>query len=313
MRRRTRRVLPLLLPVVLVLGLSSCGDDEGGEESATAASPLSTVTISGEQGQEPEVTWDGDFEADGTTTEVLTEGDGDEVAAGDKVVAHLWIGNGFSQEKAFSTYESGGPETLTVDEQTLSEVFLEGLEGHPIGSRVAVAAPADAAFGEQGNPQLNIGNKDSILVIVDLLEMYEEPKPTDVPQSKMPAVIEKKGEPTALDFTGLSKPDPEGDLLRTVLVEGDGEVLTPDSTITADYLGMVYGAKAPFDESFSKEPAEFSLTGVVEGWTYGLSGLKVGSRVLLSIPPALGYGAQDQPNIPANSTLYFVVDIISAK
>lgn len=312
MRRRTRRVLPLLLPVVLALGLSSCGDDEGGE-SGSSTDPLSTVTISGDQGAAPEVSWDGDFEADDTTDEVLTEGEGEEVATGDKVVAHLWIGNGFSQEKAFSTYDAGAPETLTVDDKTLSEVFIEGLEGHTIGSRVAVAASADTAFGEQGNPQLGIGNKDSILVIVDLMEMYEEPKPTEVPQSKMPAVVEKKGEPTALDFDGLSKPDPDGDLLRTVLVEGDGEVLTPDSTITADYLGMVYGSKAPFDESFSKKPAEFSLTGVVEGWTYGLSGLKVGSRVLLSIPPGLGYGAQDQPNIPANSTLYFVVDIISAK
>lgn len=310
-RRRTR-VLPLLLPVVLTLGLSSCGDDEGGGSGETSSDPLSSVTISGEQGTAPEVEWDGDFEADETTSEVLTEGDGDEVAAGDKVVTNIWIGNGFNQQQAFSTYETGGPETLTVDEETLSEVFIEGLEGHPIGSRVAIAAPADAAFGDQGNPTLDIGNKDSILVIIDIMEMFEEPKPQDVPQAKMPSVVEEKGEPTSLDFSGLSKPDPDGDLLRTVLEEGDGEVLTPESTITADYLGMVYDGKEPFDESFSKEPAEFALTGVVEGWTYGLSGLKVGSRVLLSIPPALGYGSQDQPNIPANSTLYFVVDIISA-
>ncbi len=35
--------------------------------------------------------------------------------------------------------------------------------------------------------------------------------------------------------------------------------------------------------------------------------------MLLQIPPELGYGAQAQENIPANSTLYFVVDIVSAK
>ena len=313
MRRRTR-VLPLLLPVVLALGLSSCGDDEdGGSSGDSSSDPLSSVTISGDQGEAPEVEWDGDFEADETTSDVLTEGDGDEVATGDKVLAHIWLGNGFDQKQAFSTYDTGQPETLTVDDKTLSAVFIEGLEGQTIGSRVAVAAPADEAFGEQGNPQLGIGNKDSILVVIDLMEMYEEPKPTDVPPSKMPGVVEKKGEPTSLDFSGLSKPKADGELLRTVLEEGDGKVLTPDSTITADYLGMVYGGKKPFDESFSKEPAEFSLTGVVEGWTYGLSGLKVGTRVLLSIPPDLGYGAQDQPNIPANSTLYFVVDIVSAK
>jgi peptidylprolyl isomerase len=83
-------------------------------------------------------------------------------------------------------------------------------------------------------------------------------------------------------------------------------------TLTVDYLGQVYEGKKPFDESFSKEPAEFALNQVVQGWTIGLSGVKVGSRVLLAIPPDLGYGEQAQPNIPANSTLYFVVDIRSA-
>lgn len=309
MSRRTRRVLPLVLPLILALGLSSCGDDEGG----ASGDPLSTVTISGEQGKAPEVTWNGDFKADGISSETLVEGDGEEVSAGDKVTAQIWIGNGFDQEQAFSTYDEGGAQSLTVDENTLSEVFLEGMEGHTIGSRVAVAAPAADAFGEAGNPNLGIGNKDSILVIVDLIEMFQPPKPTDVPQSKMPTVVEKKGEPVALDFDGLAKPKPDGELLRTVLVEGDGEEVTTESTITADYLGMVYGAKKPFDESYSGKPAEFSLTGVVQGWTYGLSGLKVGSRVLLAIPPDLGYGSQEQANIPANSTLYFVVDIVSAK
>jgi peptidylprolyl isomerase len=111
----------------------------------------------------------------------------------------------------------------------------------------------------------------------------------------------------------LPKPKPSDDLRRTVLKKGDGETVTSDMTITADYLGQVYQAKKPFDESFSGQPAEFALNQVVEGWTIGLSGLKVGSRVLLAIPPDLGYGAQEQPNIPANSTLYFVVDIVSAK
>ena len=312
MSRRSRRVLPLVLPLILALGLSSCGDDEGGGGDGSG-DPLSTVTISGDQGEAPKVTWDGDFEADGITSETLVEGDGEEVAAGDKVTAQIWIGNGFNQEQAFSTYDEGGAQSLTVDESTLSEVFIEGMEGHTIGSRVAVAAPAADAFGESGNPNLGIGNKDSVLVIVDLIEMFQPPKPTEVPQSKMPTVVEKKGEPVSLDFAGVKKPKPDGELLRTVLKEGDGKEVTPESTITADYLGMVYDAKEPFDESFSGQPAEFSLTGVVQGWTYGLSGLKVGSRVLLAIPPDLGYGAQEQAGIPANSTLYFVVDIVSAK
>ena len=41
--------------------------------------------------------------------------------------------------------------------------------GHTIGSRVAVAATAEEAFGPQGNPELNVGNKDTVVAVVDLL------------------------------------------------------------------------------------------------------------------------------------------------
>jgi peptidylprolyl isomerase len=128
----------------------------------------------------------------------------------------------------------------------------------------------------------------------------------------MPGIIEKGGKVTGLDFRGLPKPDPQGDLERTVVTEGDGDTVTTDMTVKVNYLGSVYRGKKPFDESYSKQPVEFPLSNVVPGWTYGLEGVKVGSRVLLSIPPELGYGDQAQSGIPANSTPYFVVDVISA-
>ena len=51
--------------------------------------------------------------------------------------------------------------------------------------------------------------------------------------------------------------------------------------------------------------------GVIEGWLEGLKGQKVGSEVLLVVPPSLGDGDQAQGEIPANSTLVFVVDILA--
>jgi peptidylprolyl isomerase len=309
--RRPRLVLTLLLAALVSLSLVSCGDDEGG--SATDADGFDKVSVTGDFGKSIEVKYDSQVEVGEISTEVLSEGDGPEVADGDQVMVHLYLGNGFTQQQALNTYDSGDPEQITVDEQQLSEVFLAALTGHPIGSRVAVLAPADKAFGEAGNPQLDIGNKDTVLVVADIIEEFQPPEAVEVPKSEMPRLIIKNGEPAGFDFSGIPEPKADDELKRTILEEGDGATVTQEMTVTADYLGQVYKGDKPFDESYSKQPAAFSLSEVVQGWTFGLSDVKVGSRVLLAIPPDLGYGAQEQPNIPADSTLYFVVDIVSAK
>ena len=313
MLRRVRRPAAAAVPLLLALTLAGCGDDDGGTTPG-AEEGFEAVSITGDFGKKPEVEWKSRLEAEKTETEVLVEGDGDEVEEGDQVEVNVWIGNGWTQEEAYTTYGKGGsaPETFTVDDQ-LTPIFRDALLGQTVGSRVAVAAMSSEVFGEQGNPQMGIGNQDGVLLVLDLMKMFEPPEPVDVNPSRLPKVVEEKGEVVSLDFTGVEKPYAKGNLLRAVVKEGDGAEVTPQSTVTADYLGMVYKGKKPFDESFSGEPAEFSLQQVVQGWTYGLSGLKVGSRVILQIPPALGYGEQEQENIPAGSTLYFVVDIVSAK
>lgn len=313
MSRRLRRISSVLIPLLLASTLVACGDsDDSSDGSSSSSDALHGITISGDLGKEPEVKWDGALDTDETKTTVVTEGDGAEIKDGDQVQAFLWIGNGTTQDKAYSDFDNGQPETVTASDQ-LSPVFKDAVLGQTLGSRVAVTTTAEEAFGEAGNTQLGIGNKDTVLIIVDLMEQYQPPKPKTVPQAQMPKIVEQGGKVTALDFSGVDEPDPDGDLLRSVVKQGDGAVVKEDSTLEVNYLGQVYDGKEPFDESFSKKPVSFSLQGVVKGWTYGLAGLKVGSRVLLQIPPDLGYGAQEQTNIPANSTLYFVVDIISAK
>lgn len=314
MSRRLRRLPAALLPLVLATTLVACGSDDSsdGDTGSSSSDSLHGITISGDLGSAPEVKWDGKLDVDETETTVVTEGDGETIEDGDQVQVNLWIGNGFSQEQAYSSYDEGGQEeTVTANDQ-LAPVFKDAVLGQTIGSRVAVTATGADAFGEAGNTQIGIAPTDSVLIVVDLMEEFTPPTPKDVPSSQLPGIVEEKGKPVSLDFKGL--PEPKGDeFLRSVLKEGTGATVTTDMEVTANYLGMVYGAKKPFDESYSAEAVPFQLTGVVQGWTYGLEGLKVGSRVLLQIPPELGYGAQDKPGIPPNSTLYFVVDIVSAK
>lgn len=199
-------------------GLSSCGDSSA---DAGTAEGLAAVTIAGKPGAEPEVTWKSKMTSEKQVTKTLETGDGAEVKTGDQVLTHIWIGNGFTQKKAFSTYDAGKPETVTVDDQ-LSPVFADAIKGHTLGSRVAVTTPADKAFGPSGNPDLKIGNKDAVLVVIDLISIYTPPEAVDVPKSQLPSLITGKNGPVGLDFKGLKKPKADGDLLRSVIREGKG-------------------------------------------------------------------------------------------
>lgn len=309
----------LSLPLALLLGatLVACGDDSGGEGSGSGSSSgLDSLTIEGEVGSQPEVKFDGELKAEGVETEVVEEGDGAELQTGDSVLTHIWIGNGFEQAKAFSTYDAQTPQLFTLDEKMLSKFFLEGLEGQTIGSRVAVAAQAQTAFGEAGNAQLGIGNKDSVVAVIDLLSGVPEGpegREQDSP-SWAPALQGDDAAPTGLDFSGTPKPD--GSLQSAYLIEGEGEKVQQGQTIVVDYLGQVYGGKKPFDESFSAQPTSFQIGvgGVVKGWDQTLVGAPVGSRVIMAIPPKLGYGEKGNPQagIKGTDTLYFVVDVLAA-
>ena len=161
-------------------------------------------------------------------------------------------------------------------------------------------------------PSSEIGNKDTVLIIVDLMEIYEPPGPEDVPASRMPSIVEKKGEPVALDFTGL--PEPKADAPLEPRRQGGRR---RDRHHRHDHQGQLPRPGLRREGALRREllqgPGRVPARRGGPGLDLRLSGVKVGSRVLLAIPPELGYGAQEQAGIPANSTLYFVVDILSAK
>lgn len=107
-------------------------------------------------------------------------------------------------------------------------------------------------------------------------------------------------------------------LLYKDLVVGTGPAATPKSTVTVQYVGVLYKNGTPFDSSWGRgQAAQFSLTGVVPGFTQGIGGnatvppMKVGGRRIIIMPSSLGYGAQASGPIPANSALVFVVDLKS--
>lgn len=99
-----------------------------------------------------------------------------------------------------------------------------------------------------------------------------------------------------------------------VLVAGKGQELKDSDVIKASYFGWTSDGKI-FDSSDKKgvddEPVTFLLSSVIEGWTKGLTGQKVGSVVKLTIPAAQAYGPTGSYSIGPNEPLQFIVKIHS--
>jgi FKBP-type peptidyl-prolyl cis-trans isomerase FkpA len=105
------------------------------------------------------------------------------------------------------------------------------------------------------------------------------------------------------------------ELQKEVLVQGEGAELKTSDTVNVDYFGWLPDGTI-FDSSKKSgkvTPIDLPLTGVIKGWTEGLTGEKVGSTIKLTIPADKAYGAQGQGSIPANTPLTFILTIHSVK
>lgn len=94
----------------------------------------------------------------------------------------------------------------------------------------------------------------------------------------------------------------------------NAQVVSANSTVTVNYVGVNGRTGAVFDSSFKRgKEATFSMGGVIPGFKNGLTGQKVGSRVLIGMTGADGYAqGNPQAGIQAGDSLVFAVDIISA-
>jgi peptidylprolyl isomerase len=134
-----------------------------------------------------------------------------------------------------------------------------------------------------------------------------------VPATQLPTATGAFGDKPTLTFPAT---DPVPSLQRVILSKGTGPVTKSGDWLVTNYLGQVWGGKV-FDDSYDRGQTSVFQIGVgkvVPGWDTALAGVPVGSRVLLSLPPADGYGSagNESAGIKGTDTIVFVVDIVDA-
>jgi FKBP-type peptidyl-prolyl cis-trans isomerase len=96
------------------------------------------------------------------------------------------------------------------------------------------------------------------------------------------------------------------------VVVGTGETAMPGSKVFVNYVGHFVDGTV-FDSNLEQSEAFPFILGagqVIKGWDEGIVGMKVGGKRILTVPPELGYGAEDYLQIPGNSTLIFEVELV---
>ncbi len=308
-----RRLLAILLPGLLLL--TACGGSNPAEPEPTSQSAGETakfdtlkLTDNGDK-KAPGVEFTKPLEVAEPTIKVVSEGSGETVKADQIANISILALNGTDGSTLEDTFPND-PEPLELNEElkTGSPVIYNAFVGAKVGSSLALAVPGQAATaGAEAQPTQLLVIK--VLSASDVTPALEKPEgETVTPPAGLPTVTEKDGVPE-ISVEGVAAP---AALVSQDLIKGNGAVVKESDTLTVNYVGVTLAGGTKFDSSFDRgEPASFPLTGVIKGWTQGLAGKTVGSRVLLVIPKDLAYGDAGQGE--AKGDLVFVVDILGAK
>jgi peptidylprolyl isomerase len=312
-----RRIGALLVVAAVVAGCSNAGADDSGSTKVTTE--LSAVKVTGSAGTKPVMKVPAPFSATKTDRRTLTTGTGSPVTPGQRVTIDYVGVNGTDAKEFDTSYGKADRATFTLDDGTIIKGMVDGLSGVTVGSRVLLAIPPKDGYGTAGAPDAGIGPTDTLVFVIDVKSastVLKRAAGTAVKaKAGLPKVTldKKTGKPTIT----VPKSKAPNTLVVQPLINGNGTKVVKGQTITVHYTGVIWPGGKTFDSSWTKgSPASFpiGLGKVIAGWDQGLVGKKVGSQILLVIPPDKGYGVtgKSEAGIKGTDTLVFVVDILDA-
>jgi peptidylprolyl isomerase len=318
MRRAAALVITTLLAAAAVAG---CGSSSSSSSAVTSADAYKSITVTGAYGKAPKVTIPKVKGTGSLLTKTLIQGAGAKLTSTDGMignyVAYDWSGK--TSKLLGSSYSQGAPSIFVGS-------LLPGLEtalvGQKLGSRVLAVIPPKDAFGTSGNSTEGIGATDTLVFVIDMGSTFGT---GTVPGTQ--AITAGGALPTVTPPAASSTAGPTIKIPATTtapktlqvktLIKGTGPVVKKAQDLAVQYTGVIWRTGKVFDSSWARKTPLTTVIGegqVIKGWDTGLVGQTVGSRVLLVIPPADGYGSAgaSTAGIKGTDTLVFVVDILAA-
>lgn len=278
--RRTARALAACL--VAGLALVACSEPEPPPPEPP------TIAVSGAFGRPPVVSFDAPLELADADSEVLTEGEGRELASGAPVLLALSAYDGGTGD-LLPDRGAGTARTLLLTPEEVGEEVYPLLVGTREGTRMLVTQPVDGEDGER-----------MLVLVLDVLHTVAQGTELE-PEEGMPTVTQDD------DGVSITLPDadPPAGLEVATVIRGDGRQVAPGQAVTMQYQAVTWPGGDIYDSTWAdgQVPRTVMVDDTFTGLRDGLVDQTVGSRVLVVVPPALGTGSQ---------TLVLAVDILAA-
>ncbi|RCG29778.1 hypothetical protein DQ384_19605 [Sphaerisporangium album] len=314
-----RLALLAALPLLFAAACGNSGDVTAKTGGSSGAS--SGVKVAGDFGKKPQVTFPSGKPPATSSSQTITSGQGAQLKDGDAVVANLtaYSWDGKTNALSGSTYDEGAPQLITVDNKLPSVVHKAFQDSKPGGRFLAVVAK-DSLTAEQMEQAKSQGADTSIasVYVVDVMGVstVKAAQGTATDPGVKGVALENPGGDQAPKLTTKTDAAAPKELVSKTVIKGTGPVVKSGQTILVHYTGKIWGTDTEFDSSWGRgQPVMFPIGvgKVIKGWDQSLVGVPVGSRMLVTIPPDLGYGKAGQGDkIKGTDTLVFVVDVLGA-
>jgi FKBP-type peptidyl-prolyl cis-trans isomerase len=321
--RRRRAAALAITSLFAVAAIAGCGSPSTAAGSTTSASPAAdtytSVSATGTFGKVPTVKIPATTGNGALYTKTVIQGTGAPLTTAQSLLGDfvMYDWSGKTHKLIGSTYSNGTP---TLFAGSLLPGLSKALIGQKVGSRVLAVIPPADAFGTTGNSEIGVGAKDTVIFVVDMLKTFDNTagvpgKQTSNGGGTLPTVVAgAAGKSPTITIPKTAAPTT---LQVKDLIKGTGAKVAKGQFVVVQYTGMNWRTKKVFDSSWSRSEPWGTPIGegqVITGWDKGLIGQTVGSRVLLVIPPADGYGktGQSSAGIKATDDLVFVIDIVAA-
>lgn len=310
------RTLPaLLLTATLVASLTSCAGGpfgSGCDSPVSAGDASAVVTATGKFDTKPTVEFPTPVVTKKTERSELLPGNGAPLEEGQAAVLKFTILNGTDGTVLQQSDYTGAGSLITIGKSEVPVVSL-GLQCATVGSRVAIVGSAKDTHDGQADPNSGIGADDAFVYVIDIVKAFpaKASGAAQIPQPGLPAVVTA---PDGAPGITVPKTDPPKKLTVAVLQRGDGKKVAADDQVVVKYTGVLWADSSVFDSTWTKHQASVvqlkESSTVTAGFADGLAGQRIGSQVLLVVPPGEGFGDAGSTGVPPGSTLIYVVDIL---